>query len=142
MNSQSTSTERFKDNAGKIVSTLVIAAGVTALLLGMGNFWIIFAVGFAFIVPLVKQIFGDENPRRYNWRSSKESKTAEDDDSIAEESRNEPLDSLSIIRERYARGELTEEQFERKLDQLLETETLEDVEDRRQAHKLLNEREP
>src|SRR5699024_12347304 len=38
-------------------------------------------------------------------------------------------DSLSIIRRRYAHGELTDAQFERKLEQLLKTENLEDVED-------------
>ena len=31
-------------------------------------------------------------------------------------------DPLSIVRERYARGELTDEEFERRLDRLLETE--------------------
>lgn len=31
-------------------------------------------------------------------------------------------DPLSVLRERYARGELTDEEFERRLDRLLETE--------------------
>lgn len=34
-------------------------------------------------------------------------------------------DPLTILRERYARGEITQEEFERRLDDLLETETLE-----------------
>ena len=34
-------------------------------------------------------------------------------------------DALSTIRDRYARGEINETEFEHKLDQLLETETLE-----------------
>ncbi|WP_396611450.1 SHOCT domain-containing protein [Haloferax sp. S1W] len=37
--------------------------------------------------------------------------------------------SLHALRERYANGELTEAQFERKLDHLLETETVEAAED-------------
>ncbi len=41
-----------------------------------------------------------------------------------------PLDRL---RQRYAVGELSDEQFERKLEQLLATETLEDAEDRLDA---------
>lgn len=36
-------------------------------------------------------------------------------------------DSLATLRERYARGELTEAQFERKLDVLLNTETRENA---------------
>lgn len=41
-----------------------------------------------------------------------------------------PDDALAALRERYARGELTDEQFERKLDRLLDTETIEAAEDR------------
>ncbi|SEL20824.1 SHOCT domain-containing protein [Haloferax larsenii] len=37
--------------------------------------------------------------------------------------------SLHALRERYANGELTEAQFERKLDHLLETESVEAAED-------------
>ncbi|ADQ66980.1 Predicted membrane protein (DUF2078) [Halogeometricum borinquense DSM 11551] len=36
-------------------------------------------------------------------------------------------DALSTLRERYARGELTDAQFEAKLERLVEVETLEDV---------------
>lgn len=43
---------------------------------------------------------------------------------------NDRQEALETLRERYARGELTDEQFERKVERLLETETLEDVEDR------------
>ncbi|WP_394352010.1 SHOCT domain-containing protein [Halorussus halophilus] len=47
-------------------------------------------------------------------------------------------EALETLRDRYARGELTDEQFERKLERLLDTESLEDVEDRARAR----EREP
>jgi hypothetical protein len=43
---------------------------------------------------------------------------------------DDAADPLATLRERYARGELTDEQFERKVERLLETETLEDIEDR------------
>ena len=46
-------------------------------------------------------------------------------------------DALDSLRDRYVRGELTEEQFERKLDHLLETEIPENAEEWR-----TNEREP
>lgn len=38
-------------------------------------------------------------------------------------------DSLELLRNRYARGDLTDDQFERKLEQLLETETNKTTED-------------
>lgn len=41
--------------------------------------------------------------------------------------RDQDLDSLATLRERYARGDLTDDQFERKLDALLNTETREDA---------------
>ena len=47
-----------------------------------------------------------------------------------DESRASRTDALEILRDRYARGELTDQQFERKLERLIETESLEDVEDR------------
>ena len=45
--------------------------------------------------------------------------------------RSEGRDVLETLCARYARGELTDEQFKRKLERLLETETIEDVEDAR-----------
>jgi hypothetical protein len=39
-------------------------------------------------------------------------------------------DALETLRDRYARGELSDEQFERKLEALLETETFEAARDR------------
>ena len=41
-----------------------------------------------------------------------------------------PEEPLHTIRERYARCELTDAQFERKLERFLESETIEDVTDR------------
>lgn len=48
---------------------------------------------------------------------------------------------LDTLRDRYARGELTEKQFERKVERLLETETLEDGAEDRRTSELLTERE-
>jgi len=44
-------------------------------------------------------------------------------------------EGLETLRNRYARGELTEEQFERKVDHLLETETPEDAENWRKGER-------
>ena len=141
MNSRSDPVDRLKANAVEVASTLVIAAGIAALLFGVNNFWIVFVIGFVFIVPIVALAFGDEDERLAWWGDSKESETTGEERITDGTTENRNSESLSIIRERYARGELTDEQFEKKLERLLETETLESVEERRKARKLLNEGE-
>jgi len=49
--------------------------------------------------------------------------------------------ALERLRRRYAEGELTDEQFERKLKRLLETQTIEDVKDARRARETGRETE-
>lgn len=48
-----------------------------------------------------------------------------DDDTASTVEDDNPEDPLETLRARYARGELTDEAFERKLDRLLETEVIE-----------------
>ena len=59
-------------------------------------------------------------------------------DEQGQESTDEKSDpnSLATIRERYANGEITDEQFEHKLERLLQTETIEDVARDRQISEL------
>jgi len=74
------------------------------------------------VVPLVAILFGDEDDRREWADEYLSTDTAETD------GKSEPTDSktdaLETLRERYAAGDLTDEQFERKLERLLDTETL------------------
>lgn len=101
----------------KLTSLFVLGAGLLALFTGQNWFWMIFALGFAVLVPLVKLVgdaFGvevgaDEAGRTESDRAAPESKQ----------------DALDALRDRYARGELSETEFERKVETLLETETLE-----------------
>jgi uncharacterized membrane protein len=102
-----------------VASLLVLGLGLTALFAGIDWFWVIFAVGFAAVVPLVSLLVDDESPDRTAGGSATlSSMEAADADADAD-------DPLATLRERYARGDLTDEQFERKLEALLETETLE-----------------
>jgi len=48
-------------------------------------------------------------------------------------------ESIEHLRNRYARGGLTDEQFERKVEKLLETESLDDSEEREKARDLVTE---
>jgi hypothetical protein len=89
-------------------------------------------VGYIAIIPITAMLFGDEDEAEEHWDSDADISTEAESQSTSQSEDNDPLQTL---RDRYARGELTDEQFERKLERLLETETLEDVEDRARAMK-------
>ncbi|WP_435079404.1 SHOCT domain-containing protein [Halococcus sp. AFM35] len=119
----STVRERAVENATEITSTLVVGLGLLALFTGWPPipFWVVFAVGFAVVVPIVATLAGEDE------ESSEPDSQWDSGDS---ESRREELaagadteGALVTLRERYARGDLTDEQFERKLDALLETDS-------------------
>jgi len=77
----------------------VVAGAVTALTL---------AVGFGGVMPMAVGL-----ARYYDQREDDSETTAGEDDALA------------TLRERYARGELTDAEFERQVEQLLETEDVE-----------------
>jgi uncharacterized membrane protein len=112
------------------VALLVLGAGLGSLfglpLLNAVDFWIVFAIGYAVVVPLVSVLRGRTTdaaagPSDRSGRSRTEhiDESAEDVDA-----------ALDRLRDRYARGDLSEEQFERKLETLLETETPEAARER------------
>jgi uncharacterized membrane protein len=113
-----------RTRATGVASLLVLGLGLTALFAGIDWFWVIFAVGFAVVVPLVSLLVDEEPPDRATGGRATESPTETTDPDT------ETDDPLATLRDRYARGELTDEQFERKLETLLETETLEAAEER------------
>jgi uncharacterized membrane protein len=123
---------RARENVTGIVSVLVTGIWLAALFLDQG-WWLAFMLfGYVVLVPITAILFGDEAEVREWW--DEETDVATDEDTDGED------DALEELRARYARGELTDEQFERKLDRLLETETLEDVEDEtRRARELERE---
>ncbi|KTG09006.1 hypothetical protein AUR64_14475 [Haloprofundus marisrubri] len=132
--------ERIRKNATGIASTLV--TGVWLSLLLIGHSWWIGALLFGYIVfiPVVSMIFDEEyDDEEYDdwqqsgsWRSKTNTSSTPDTESQTPTKAATPAETpLETIRRRYAEGELTEAQFERKVEQLLETETLEDIEDAR-----------
>jgi len=114
---------RLRENATGVVSTLVTGIWLAALFLDQ-SWWLGFMLfGYIVIVPLTALLFGDEDEIEDHWDDESTVDTSDRDTT------DEQDDALATLRERYARGELTDEQFERKVEQLLETETLEDIED-------------
>lgn len=68
---------RLRENAAGVTVFLVLGAGLLALGLGYSWFWVIFAVGFAVLLPLVGMLTAGEEQedggltnRIPRWRSS------------------------------------------------------------------------
>jgi len=118
----SSTRERLRQNASGIAATVVTGTWLAALLLDFG-WWLPFMLfGYIVIVPVVSMLFDDEESERAE-ESERGSTGETDTDEGAERVQN----ALDRLRARYAEGDLTDEQFERKLDRLLETETPEDA---------------
>jgi uncharacterized membrane protein len=110
---------RLRENATEIVSLLVTGIWLAALFSDQG-WWLPFLLfGYIVVVPLTELLFEDESAIAW-WND--ESDRDDTRDAIDEET------ALQTLRERYARGELTDQEFEQKLDRLLETETITDLE--------------
>ncbi|RDI71713.1 SHOCT domain-containing protein [Halopelagius longus] len=111
-------------------SLLVVGLGLASMvgIVPIQPFWMVFVIGFAVVVPLVallrKHQLDSANAEADRTTDAAE-RTADEDEGDTEFD-----DALARIRDRYARGELSEEQFERKLELLLETETPEDARER------------
>ncbi|OYR46518.1 SHOCT domain-containing protein [Halorubrum sp. Ea8] len=116
--------ERFERNASEIAGTVVTGAWLAALFLGV-EWWLpLMLFGYIVVVPVVGMLFdGDEEAGRAEGPAV--DRTSESD--AVDEEPAGTRDALDRLRSRYAEGDLTDEQFERKLDRLLETETPEDA---------------
>lgn len=97
---------------GVIFCTLALAFGLLAM--GVSSFWIVFPIGFGGGLPLAMGLV--------EWYESKQGGTESDVSHDDETDR-----ALAELRERYARGELTDEEFERRVERLLETESVPDA---------------
>jgi hypothetical protein len=114
-----------------VVSMLTLAVAFGGLFLGVPNWWVAFIVGYGFVLPAVAMLErGDEeeasSERTDHATTPTSSSPSTTNHTEREGSKN---DALETLRDRYARGELSEQQFETKLERLLETETLEDARD-------------
>lgn len=98
-----------------IVAVGTFGVGVLAYAFGVENAWVIFVVGWFLLVPILG-ILSDTIEELVQHADS----TPEVD---------ETADALETLRERYARGEIDELTFERKVERLLETETVADAEE-------------
>lgn len=117
--------ERARENVVGIVSVLVTGIWLAALVSGFQYWLALLLIGYIVVIPLTAMLFGEDEVEEH-WGED----ATVPDEQRTPDADGDGEDALATLRERYARGELTDEQFERKLERLLETETLEDVAER------------
>jgi len=123
--------DRLRANITAFSVVLVTGCSLALLFLpGVGSLWLpAVLVGYLVVVPLVALIFGDEAvDTEGGCHESGPAHHPQSPDSTTPTGDRQTGDALETLRTRYAAGELTDEQFERKLERLLEVETLEDAE--------------
>ncbi|WP_248908368.1 SHOCT domain-containing protein [Halocatena marina] len=107
---------------GMIVAVVTLPLGILAVLfVGAKVGASVFIVGWLLLVPLLFIIDEELLPTV-----------------AAHDTQTDRTDSLSVLKERYARGELDDEAFERRVETLLETE---DSERNHDTHSNSHERE-
>ncbi|QCW02143.1 SHOCT domain-containing protein [Natrinema pallidum] len=118
---------RFREHASGIASLLVTAIWLGAMVTGQDWWLAALLVGYIAVVPIVGMLF-DEKPEDEPERTAPETDEMErNPEPTPTDSDTAARDALETLRERYAAGELTDAQFERKLERLLDTETLADA---------------
>jgi uncharacterized membrane protein len=147
--------DRLRQNPVSIASTVLTGLWLAALFTGQDWWLALMLVSYIVVIPLVALLFGSDDDREEWWESDQLWGSSEDwfgtgtgsdteETPPAPDSTADPDETpLETLRRRYAAGELTDAQFERKLERLLETDTLENVEDRavREERDRLRERE-
>lgn len=104
--------------ASGVTTLAVLGVAFGAMALGIPYFWVAFPVGFGGILPLVVAY------TRRRDGSNGRTRTV-DADGLSTDAARDPRDeALQRLRTRYARGELTDDVFEARLERLLETETV------------------
>jgi uncharacterized membrane protein len=109
--------DRISDNITQVTSTIITGVWLVALFTGQ-SWWLSFMLfGYIIVVPLTALIFGDEQDIDEWWDS---------DIDIDNEDEKEQEKPIKKLKNRYVNGEISEDQFDRKLQKLIETENVED----------------
>lgn len=111
------------EEAPAITVFLVLGTGMVALFTGRPWWWMVFPVGFAVVLPLVAILSDTFAP---------DVDAADERDGDEQSERDDTQDALDTLRNRYARGEIDEAEFERRVERLLENETVDDAAARRE----------
>ena len=106
--------QNLRDELTGVVALLVLGVGLADLFLDIlpfVEFWVVFIIGYAVVLPIVA-IALDETDESVAAPEPTPDRTDE----------QEQEDALERLKRRYAEGEISDEEFERRLERLLETE--------------------
>ena len=119
---EATEAESLAGVAAGAVTFLTLAVAFGLMFLGVPYFWVAFPVGFGGLLPLSVSLakWYESNRADERERSREFGPTTRRDD--------ETDDALAALRERYARGAIGDAEFERRVERLLETESVDDAE--------------
>ncbi|OLZ40855.1 hypothetical protein A6E15_07560 [Natrinema saccharevitans] len=112
--SQSGSLGRLRESITEVVGFLFAFLMVLGIVVEPWLF-VLGLVGMLFLTPIVALLFGDRDTVEEWWGGEKAQQLDTDT------SQDDPLETL---KRRYAEGELSEEEFEDKLNRLLESENV------------------
>jgi uncharacterized membrane protein len=101
---------------GSVVTGAVVTVGVALLVAGWSDAWVVFVVGLVAVLPASVKLA--------EWYESR----GTDEDPGTDEEVDERQAALATLRDRYANGEIDEAEFERRVERLLETESVADAE--------------
>jgi Predicted membrane protein (DUF2078). len=105
--------DRIRDNLTEVVSVMVTGIWLLGLVTGQ-DWWLpAMLLGYIVVVPFTALMYGDQDTIEEYWE--------DEEVSVSEETDTE--DPVETLKRRYAAGEIGDEEFERKLERLLETET-------------------
>ena len=108
--------------AAGVVTALTLTVAFGALALGFEWFWVAFPVGFGGVLPAAVG-YANRRSAACDTRDGADAGAHATDRADASEHSDDRADvALATLRDRYARGELTDEQFERRVERLVETE--------------------
>ena len=106
--------QNLREELTGVVAILILGLGLADLwiptLVPGVPFWVIFVIGYAVVLPLVAIALGEDEDHRRD----------RDERDDREQIEGEP--PLERLKRRYAEGEISDEEFERRLERLLETE--------------------
>jgi len=97
---------------------LVLTVAFGLLALGVPWFWVVFPVGFGGLLPValgVTRWYEQRQPDHQTLASKSTTTTTSEEE------------ALETLRNRYARGEIDEAEFEQRLEALLETESVDEA---------------
>ena len=99
-----------------VTTGLILTVAFGLLALGVPWFWVVFPVGFAGLLPVALGVTKWYEQRQTDHRTHQSESTTTTEEDV-----------LETLRNRYARGEIDEAEFERRLEALLETESIDEA---------------